>query len=145
VTDWFRKRRFLSKEADAFKTRMISLITQEKLAELGRLAGVMKSDPCAMFSIYLVFYFPEEELVNASFGKRKKDGSPAKDAAQTRYKRMDAENRIKLVVDSFATAVGIDDSIYFCGGHAKCNADKFGLSPQVHIYFNQVEPARFGL
>ena len=145
ITDWRRKKRFLSSEAAAFKQRVITHIGQEKgFAALKYWADVAK-DPYNIFSIYLVFYFPHEDLVNETFGKLKKDGTPAKEAAQTRYKRMDVENRVKLSVDSVAEAIAIDDCLFFDGGHAKCSARLVGGQPQIHVYFDQADPARFGL
>lgn len=145
VTNWHQKKRFLSKEAAAFKTRMITHVVQEKAAELAYFSNIMKSDPTAIFAAQYEFYFDEKELINATWGALDKQGNPKKDAAATRYKKMDAENRVKLVADALATALDIDDSLFFWGSHSKSSARLVGGVPQIHIFFTQVDPKRFGL
>ncbi len=127
------KGRFLSKEAQTFKSRTISLIQQNCMAKLIGL------DTSRIYRVWYAFYFPIEELLNKSFGSGKKG------AAQTRYKRMDVENRLKLVADSLATAIGIDDCQFFEGGHTKLCDSLVGGSSQVHIFLTPMEPRRFGL
>jgi Holliday junction resolvase RusA-like endonuclease len=140
VTDWRRKVRFLSKEADAFKKKVITFVGQEQAPQITALGQAIKNDPSAVFQIFVVLYFENDELLNKTFGNGKKE------AAATRYKRMDVENRVKLVVDSFSKAIGIDDSLFFCGGHAKCSVDMVGGTPQTHIFFKQASsPQRFGI
>src|SRR3990167_10612855 len=95
VTNWRAKKRFLSKEASTFKTRMIAHIQSECLAHIGKLNRV------GLFGTWYVFYFDNEDLLNRTFGSGKKS------AATSRYKKMDVENRIKLVSDALATAIGI--------------------------------------
>ncbi len=129
--------RFLSKEAEAFKNQMMFLVATST-AHLN-LEAIPKKDPNALFEVFYVFFFPEEDLLNGTYG------NGTKKAAATRYKRMDAENRIKLVADAFSKGIGIDDSLFFCGGHAKCSARLVGGQPQIHIFFEQADPKRYGL
>jgi hypothetical protein len=127
------KGRFLSKEAASFKTRAISHIQSNYLPDISWL------DRGAIYGVWYAFYFPLEELLNLTFGNGKKG------SAQTRYKRMDVENRLKLVADSLATAIGIDDCQFFEGGHTKLSASLTSGVPQVHIFLTPQDPKRFGL
>lgn len=123
--------RFLSKEGASFKKRFITQVNSECLAKIGNL------DREALYCSWYCFYFSREDLLNMTYGQ--------KGGAATRYKKMDVENRIKLVTDSFATAIGIDDCQHFEAGHTKLCADLVGGEPQIHIFFQKAEPARFGL
>lgn len=139
VTNWGNKSRFLSKEAQVFKTKAIASIQEQRLAEIGALAEVIKNDDRAIFSVNYVFFFEDSDILNTTFGQGKKG------SAVTRYKRMDVENRVKLLTDSLVTAVGIDDSLFFQGSHAKCSAKLVGGKPQIHIYFGQAQPVEYGV
>lgn len=125
--------RFLSSEAKKFKLRAVSHIQSNCLAQIGRL------DRGAVYGVWYAFFFPLEELINKTFNSGKKG------AAETRYKRMDVENRLKLVADSLATAIGIDDCQFFEGGHTKCSASLVGGTEQIHIFLTPLDPTRFGL
>lgn len=127
------KGRFLSKEAETFKRRTISHIQTYCLAKVSRL------DREAVYRVWYAFYFPPEELLNQTFGSGKKG------SAKTRYKRMDVENRLKLVADALATAIGIDDCQFFEGGQTKLSASLTSGVPQVHIFLTTEDPRRFGL
>lgn len=127
------KGRFLSKEAKNFKLRAISTIQSECMAKIAKL------DPKAIYKVWYEFYFPTDELINKTFGSGKKG------AAESRYKRMDVENRVKLVADSLATAIGIDDCQFFVGGHSKLSASLVGGNPQIRIFLSTEDPTRFGL
>lgn len=139
VTDWRRKKRFLSKEADAFKKRAISHVQQEKLPAINELSEIVRTDDAAVFEVEYVFYFEDSAILNKTFGRGKKFD------AETRYKKMDVENRVKLVADAFSSAIGIDDSQFFRGGHDKCAAKVVGGVPQIQVFFKQTDPRRFGL
>lgn len=125
--------RFLSKEATTFKRQAISHIQSNCLAQIGRLNRE------AVYSVWYAFFFPPNELLNKTFGSGKKG------AAETRYKRMDVENRLKLVADALATAIGIDDCQFFEGGHTKLSTALVGGSSQIHIFLTLEDPKRFGL
>lgn len=125
--------RFLTKEAKKFKTETISLIQREKLSVIS------KFDPQGIYRVWYAFFFPKEELVNKTWGEGKKD------SATNRYKRMDVENRLKLVTDALATAIGIDDSQFFEGGHTKLCSSLTSEKEQIHIFINQASPDKFGL
>lgn len=127
------KGRFLSAEAKKFKLRAVSTIQSNCLAQISRL------DRGAVYRVWYAFFFPPEELLNTTFGSGKKG------AAETRYKRMDVENRLKLVADSLATAIGIDDCQFFEGGHTKLSASLVGGQEQIHVFLTSEDPRRFGL
>lgn len=130
VTNWRRKTRFLSKDAQTFKTRMGTCITQGYLAEI----STLKRD--AIYALWYVFYFSKDALINKGFATGK---------AISRYKKMDVENRVKLVSDSFATAIGIDDCQFFHGGHSKMSADLVGGQEQIHIFLREANSTECGL
>lgn len=125
--------RFLSKEAETFKRRAISHIQSHYLAQISKL------DREAIYRVWYAFYFLPEEILNLTFGEGKKG------SAKTRYKRMDVENRLKLVADALATAIGIDDCQFFEGGQTKLSASLTSGIPQIHIYLSSEDPKRFGL
>lgn len=125
--------RFLSAEAKKFKIQTISFIQSNCLAAISRL------DREAIYQVWYAFYFPKEELINSTYGSGKKD------AAKTRYKKMDVENRLKLIADALATAIGIDDCQFFEGGHAKLCSSLTSEISQVHIFLTPQDPSRFGL
>jgi Holliday junction resolvase RusA-like endonuclease len=127
------KGRFLSSEAKKFKLRAVSHIQSNSLSKIARL------DRGGIYRVWYAFYFPIEELLNRTYGSGKKG------AAETRYKRMDVENRLKLVADSLATAIGIDDCQFFEGGHSKLSASLVGGSAQIHVFLTSEDPKRFGL
>ncbi len=135
-------KRYLTKEGAAFKTRAIAHIQREKLVEIGRL-NQEKTDR-SIYLIQHVFYFDPAEVLNATYGALDRQGRPKKGSAETRYKKMDSENRVKVVSDSFSTAIGIDDSLFFHSSSSKCSAELVGGVPQVHIFFEVAEPGRFG-
>ncbi len=125
--------RFLTKEASAFKTKTISHIQSNHLADISRL------DREAVYRVWYVFYFPREDIINTTFGGGKKG------SAKTRYKKLDVENRLKLVSDALATAIGIDDCQFFEGGHTKLSNSLVSGISQVHIFLTSESPERFGL
>lgn len=125
--------RFLSAQAKKFKLRAISHIQSTCLAKITNL------DRSAIYSVWYNFFFPTDSLINKTFGQKKKN------SAESRYKRMDVENRIKLVADSLATAIGIDDCQFFEGGHSKLSASLVGDIEQVHIFLSSEDPKNFGV
>lgn len=125
--------RFLSSEAKTFKLRTVSHIQANCLAQISRL------DREAIYRVWYAFFFPIDDLINKTYGSGKKG------SAQTRYKKMDVENRLKLIADALATAIGIDDCQFFEGGHAKLSSSLTSGVSQVHIFLTPQDPGRFGL
>lgn len=125
--------RFLSKEAETFKRHAVSHI------QTNCLAAIAKLNREAIYRVWYAFYFPIDELLNRTFGGGKKG------SAKTRYKRMDVENRLKLVADALAIAIGIDDCQFFEGGQTKLSDSLTSGVPQIHIFLTPEDPKRFGL
>lgn len=93
-------------------------------------------------SAYTVIYqafFLHEEIINKTFGEDKKG------SAVSRYKEVDAENRNKLISDSFAKALGITDKFFFSVRVDKMSAHLVGDVPQIHVYIQKTDPAFFGV
>jgi hypothetical protein len=126
-------KRFKTDQAEAFLLKTVALIVSECQPKIARL------NPKGLYRTYYRFFFLDDEILNTSFGK------DTKKAAATRYKRMDVENRLKLVSDALSKAIDIDDCHFFEAGHSKNSATLVGGIPQVHIYLSEVEPWRFGL
>src|SRR5437773_1222596 len=83
VTDWRRKMRFPTKEAKHFKARFAEEVVPNNLAIISSL------DRSVPYSVIYQFYFPKDEVMTKTFGM--------KNGAASMYKRMDTENRVKLV------------------------------------------------
>lgn len=127
------KKRFLSEEAKKFKLDTITHIQSSYLPQISQL------DREGVYRVWYAFYFPPEDILNMTFGGGKKG------SAKTRYKKLDVENRLKLVSDALATAIGIDDCQFFEGGHTKLsNSLTSGIS-QIHVFLTPEDPQRFGL
>lgn len=145
ITDWRRKKRFLSKEAEAFKQRVIAKVQQERLADIGEILTQMKNDPNMIFIAHFEHFFPAEDILNTTFGALDSRGRPKKDAAATRYKKMDIANRSKLVEDALSKATDIDDSLFFRVTHDKYSCSLVGGVPQIRIFLEPADPRGFGL
>lgn len=89
--------RRLSEEARGFKLMVRTTISRECAGEL---AEITSND---MYELHITLRFPEEKLVNRTYPKK----------TSTRYKKVDALNRAKILEDALADAFGIDDSHNF--------------------------------
>jgi len=128
-TNWRAKKRFLTKEATAFKTQAVSYI------QANCLAAITQLDRNALYRVWYAVYFQHDEVFNKTFGTGKKD------AAESRYKRVDVENRIKLVADALATAIGIDDSQFWEGAHTKLVT--MSGTPRIDIFLDPLPQEYF--
>ena len=138
VTDWRRKRRFKSSQAQAFAKRFMQEVVPPYLPWISQMIGP-EQDPTVLYSVFTDFYFPKNEVLNMSFG------TGTKKAAKTRYKKMDTGNRFKLLHDCVAQALAIDDAHFFGIGGRKLAAESFNLDPQVHIFLTRQTPEVFGV
>jgi hypothetical protein len=86
--------RVLTDEGDKYKTDVKAKLTQEYPGAM----MVMRKDIPLGLAIRLDF--PEAKMLNLTWPKK----------AKTRYKKLDASNRVKLLEDAIATAGGVDDS-----------------------------------
>lgn len=90
-----------------------------------------------IFAVHLHFYF--ETLINESWNNPKV--KPSK-RAKSRYKKLDLDNRIKLLTDCVRDAIDIDDNRIFAGSQEK------HMDPQnqrVEITIQEVLPEDFGI
>lgn len=91
----------LTDEGKKFKKETASHLARQ---HQGSMIYLRKDVP---YGIFTVFFF--EEIINKGWPKK----------AATRYKRMDADNRQKLLQDAVATAAGFDDSQFLITGQKK--------------------------
>lgn len=134
VINWKRKIQFLTEEAKKFRARFLSDFVPNNTALISML------DKDAVYEVFYTFYFPKDEVLNKTYGLGKKD------SAKDRYKKMDAENRLKFLSDCLSEAIGIDDSHFFAGGYRKMCCDILpDRVPQIHIYLAPRSPTEFGL
>ena len=120
----------LTREAKEYAERFSHHVRQH-LPEIAHL------DDTAIYHLELYFYF--EAVVNDSWGNPK---IPPSKRAKKRYKKFDLDNRIKLLVDCFRDAVGIDDSQIFAFTQEKrCDP----LRPRVELVLRRIRPELFGL
>ncbi len=131
--------RFLSTEAAAWKNRFSQQVIAPYLMQIQSFCKTVDDDPSSVLALWMTFYFPREDLLNTTFGTGKKS------AAVTRYKKMDVQNRIKLVTDAVVKALALDDSLNFREVHDKCCADMVGGDPGICIRMTKVEPHWFGI
>lgn len=141
VTDWRRKRRFKSREANAFQEEFRARVVPVYLPWISQLIGP-EQNPCVLYTVAIDFYFPRKEVINKGFDQLDSKGQRK---AKTRYKKMDTGNRLKLVNDCLSDALQIDDSHFFQVGGRKIVAESFGVDPQVHIFLTLRDPRDFGV
>jgi Holliday junction resolvase RusA-like endonuclease len=94
--------RVLSKDGKKFKKETSAFIVQKYFQELG---DIKANHP---YGIMAVFYLPNLENKGFKLGK-----------AQTRYKRIDTSNRVKLLEDALVDAIDVDDSNFMFVGSMK--------------------------
>jgi len=133
VVNWKRKMQFLTKEAHAFQRDFIDCVVRNPAVQ----TALPELDRSLPWEVCYFFYFPLEDLVNTTFGQ--------KGGAKSRYKKMDSENRIKLVSDCLALALDIDDSQFFDGAHRKRSAAMVDGQPQIHIWMRPLALDDVGL
>lgn len=112
--------RFLSKEAEAWKNRFMQQVVAPYMMPISEFCKTVVKDPSSILELHMAFFFENDDLLNTTFGKG------GKSAAKTRYKKMDVQNRIKLVTDAVSKAIALDDSLHFREIHDKCSADMVG-------------------
>lgn len=134
VINWKRRIQFLTKEAQSFRNRFLADFVPNNAAFIATL------DKEAVYEVFYTFYFQKDEILNKTYSPGKKD------SAKSRYKRMDAENRLKFLSDCLSEAIGIDDSQFFAGGYRKMSCEVLpDKMPQVHIFLAPRDPAEFGI
>lgn len=121
VTVWKKKMRILSKEARAFKQRVLTDVVPRYLADISKLPKD------SVYHVHYRIFFEREDVLTKTWGAEK-------NGAKSQYKKMDLENRLKLLSDVVSDALGIDDSQFFSGHQEKRSCAEVGDIPQVHIY-----------
>jgi len=132
VISWKRKIQFLTKEAQNFRSRFLGDVVPNYAHIIREL------DKEALYEVFYRFYFAKDSILNKTYGLGKKG------SAKSRYKKMDAENRIKFLSDCLSEAIGIDDSHFFAGGYRKMCAQP-NQEEEVHIYIAPRDPIEFGV
>lgn len=100
-------KRIKTREARAWQNRAVrELMRQSKL-------GIQDEfDPNRMYWLDLHFFF--EAVVNKGWDERWQRGTKqGQRKAETKWKKIDLSNRIKLLEDTVRNAVGVDDSATF--------------------------------
>lgn len=108
-----------------------------KYAAQNHLAEIGQMNPNGVYACHLRFYF--ETLLNASFNNPR---VPPSKRAKTRYKKLDLDNRIKLLTDCVRDAIGIDDSHIFAASQEKHQDPSH---PRVEITVQEISPELFGV
>lgn len=113
--------RFLSTPAEQYKTTVKAYLGEHYMMEISNL------NPEAIYSVTFNFLLSKDQILNKGFGKKK-------NGAKTKYKKIDASNRIKLLEDCLKDVTGIDDSQFF-----SVTAQKwFAKEPRVVIYLEEM-------
>ena len=78
-----------------------------------------------IYKLDITLHVPELENPRWFEGKRFEKGTHAGELkVKLRFKRIDADNRVKFLQDSFCACVGIDDSLIFCTSVSKRETKK---------------------
>lgn len=112
-------RRFLTSEGEAYKSYFKRFLIDNYFNQINNL------NIHGIYSLEITLYMKEEDLVNKKFGKDKR--------IKSAYKTLDADNRIKLIQDGLAEAIGIDDSRFFSTSSTKM------ISDEVKVELNLIE------
>lgn len=121
----------LSSVARKFAEDFSKYVAQNHLHQLTEI------DSQAVYAIHLRFYF--DTLTNASWNNM---GFPPSKRAKSRYKRIDLDNRIKLLTDCVRDAIGVDDCQFFAGTQEK---HQDSTDPRIEIFVQKVNAKDFGI
>lgn len=99
--------RMLSSEARTWRTRSVKELTRQ--ANLGFLKAL---DPNQMYFLVLHFYF--ERVINKGWNEFYTRGiKKGQRKAETKWKKIDTSNRVKLAEDTVKIVTGVDDCATF--------------------------------
>ena len=118
-----------SKEAEDYRKVFLDVMRRDHAVAVQKF--VQGHNDQSLYELRLIFWFPEEEILNKGW---------LKNQAKTLYKRVDAGNRRKLLEDCLAEALGIDDSLFF-----KVTLEKRVGPPLVGIGLTERDPQSFGV
>lgn len=123
----------LTRKAREYAERFQYYVTRNYL----HLINQLRVGETTVFTVGIHFYF--EELTNKSWHNPK---VPEKKRAQTRYKKLDLSNRVKLLEDCIRDSLGIDDSLTFEMHTLKSQDPK---NPRVEIFVSESKPTDYGI
>ena len=127
-------RRILKTVGKAYKKRLQQVLLHDHAREVEALLDEAGDDLFLLLSIDV--YFPT--LVNEGWLKINRSG---KRGADSRYKRLDASNRVKVVEDAVVEAIGIDDSRF----QAIVMKHMDPRRPRVEVSLEPLDPREFGV
>ena len=119
----------LTKEARAYAEQFSEYIHRNYGHLINRL------NPEGVFAVHIYFFFPT--LLNKGWDTKVKSRRPL-----SRYKRLDLENRRKLLDDCIRDAIGIDDSLFLATSAEKHHDP---VNPHLEIILQEVDPSLFGM
>lgn len=146
----------LTKKARTYAERFAAYVARWYGPELNQ----FKVGPEVTYALHLRFFFDSLEnenwfkatdeerrvgFVNRMVYKKSKDGtktSERKNVELSRYKKIDLDNRIKLLQDCIRDAIGVDDSQIFAGSQEKHQDPS---NPRVEIFVQLIPHTLFGL
>ena len=131
VTNWRKKMRFMSKEAAGFQKKMLADLTGPYLPYITSFV-----DDASLYWVWYIFYFEPDDILNKTFGM--------KGGTLERYKQLDIDNRVKLVQDTFAKGIGVNDKQFWRIILDKVSCAGVG-SPQIHITLGRINPSDYGV
>lgn len=121
----------LTAKARKYAEDFAKFVAQNHLHEISGM------DINATYAVHLRFYF--DKLTNDSWNNL---SVPPSKRAKSRYKRIDLDNRIKLLTDCIRDAIGIDDSQFFAASQEKHEDPS---NPRIEIMIEPVDSGMFGL
>lgn len=109
--------RGLTNEADRYKKRFIRWFTGKLMQK-----GLTSFSDEVAYELRLLLVLPE--IVNTTWPKE----------ARTRWKKVDPDNRVKLILDAISKTIGVDDAAFFSVTSIKCG----GMDTGVGILIRQL-------
>lgn len=130
ITHWRRKVRFLSDDAKAFKSKFAEEVTSNYLPWISQMQDA-EMNPDVRYRVEALMYFDRWEVENKGWFSKKR-------SAQSRYKKMDTGNRLKLLLDCLATSLGVDDCHFFDVIGRKRIAQDHGREPGIDLFITRM-------
>lgn len=118
-------------EAERYKKRVLEHARTEFFVELTKFGKAHKTGD--VYSIELVLVFERYDVLTKGWLSGK---------AKAPYKKVDAQNRHKLLLDAFSEALGIDDSLFFDVRIQKMVGEE-DEEESIAIRIQRVDPAKF--
>lgn len=92
---------YKDKQSVAYKEEFICWAKDNWFEEINK----FNASPYDIFFLHIDFYFKKIDIINEKYGTDKRVKSP--------YKRLDLDNRIKVLQDCLSGVLGVDDSKIF--------------------------------